>query len=499
VSERFDVIVAGAGAAGLSAAGAARAAGARVAVIEKWPRIGGLSLLSSGYLRAADDHGGAASYIDRLAAGTLSPEGVNTLARYLVDAPGLLARLGAKAGATVFARFGGELAAYETGDVYDWPGAGALGWTGVDALPRFDGYPEATPGRGHELVRVLERNAGGADLRTSTRMVELVRERDGVTGAVVDGPAGRETLHASGGVVLATGGFEFDAEALADHVAVPGIAPIGHRGNTGDGLRLATAIGAASWHLGNVHGSYGFRVPGREIAIRNHLGGGRRDERPVAWILVDRRGRRFTNEAPRAPQDTPWQALGALDHETGEPAANPGWLIFDDDGRRLGPVGKPAWSRAEDRYDWSPDNTAEIQSGAIVAAATLADLADRIGLDRHELERTVERWNAHVEAGADPFGRPAGTMVPLRTPPFHALRTIPIVSNTHGGPRHDGLQRVLDPAGEPIPGLWAAGELGSWFGYRYLLGGNLTEALVGGTAAGAAAAARARSAWELTG
>ena len=80
-------------------------------------------------------------------------------------------------------------------------------------------------------------------------------------------------------------------------------------------------------------------------------------------------------------------------------------------------------------------------------------------------------------------------MVALREPPYHVAPVWPVVSNTQGGPVHDARQRVLDPFGEPIPGLYAAGELGSAFGHLYMSGGNLAECFIGGRIAGRAAAA----------
>ena len=77
-------------------------------------------------------------------------------------------------------------------------------------------------------------------------------------------------------------------------------------------------------------------------------------------------------------------------------------------------------------------------------------------------------------------------------PPWHVARVWPIVSNTQGGPVHDHAQRVLDPYGEPIPRLYAAGELGSVFGRLYLSGGNLAECFIGGRIAGCEAAAQRR-------
>jgi predicted oxidoreductase len=78
--------------------------------------------------------------------------------------------------------------------------------------------------------------------------------------------------------------------------------------------------------------------------------------------------------------------------------------------------------------------------------------------------------------------------VPIATPPFYFGEVWPVVSNTQGGPVHDERQRVLDPFGEPIPGLYVAGELGSIWGYLYLSGGNLAECFITGRIAGEVAA-----------
>ncbi len=71
-------------------------------------------------------------------------------------------------------------------------------------------------------------------------------------------------------------------------------------------------------------------------------------------------------------------------------------------------------------------------------------------------------------------------MMALRTPPYYAGEIWPVVINTHGGPVHNAHQQVLDPYGEPIPRLYAAGELGGVFGHIYMAGGNLAECFVGG-------------------
>jgi succinate dehydrogenase/fumarate reductase flavoprotein subunit len=79
-------------------------------------------------------------------------------------------------------------------------------------------------------------------------------------------------------------------------------------------------------------------------------------------------------------------------------------------------------------------------------------------------------------------------MMPIEEPPVHGAPIWPVVSNTQGGPVHDGQQRVIDVFGAPIPRLFAAGELGSSFGHLYMSGGNIAECFVSGRIAGTGAA-----------
>ena len=82
------------------------------------------------------------------------------------------------------------------------------------------------------------------------------------------------------------------------------------------------------------------------------------------------------------------------------------------------------------------------------------------------------------------FGRPAGSMMPIGRPPFYTGEVWPVVSNTQGGPVHSAKQQIIDVNDKPIPRLYAAGELGSSFGYLYLAGGNISECFITGRIAG---------------
>ena len=89
------------------------------------------------------------------------------------------------------------------------------------------------------------------------------------------------------------------------------------------------------------------------------------------------------------------------------------------------------------------------------------------------------------DAGSDiDFARPPGSMMRIEAPPFYGAPVWATVSNTQGGPVHDARQRVIDAFGDPIPRLYAAGELGSSFGHLYLSGGNIAECFVTGRIAG---------------
>ena len=125
---------------------------------------------------------------------------------------------------------------------------------------------------------------------------------------------------------------------------------------------------------------------------------------------------------------------------------------------------------------------AELQKGWIVSGETVAELASNIGVPPVILENTVQLWNRYCQVGKDlDFGRNPLELVPLDSPPFYAIKLFPGGSNTLGGPRKNSRAQVVNPFGEPILGLYAAGECGSVFGMLYPAGGgNLAECIAFG-------------------
>lgn len=256
---------------------------------------------------------------------------------------------------------------------------------------------------------------------------------------------------------------------------------------------MAQKAGAGLWHMWLVHGSYGFRVPGLPVAVRHTFDAYQDPTRPMPWIAVDQAGRRFMNEYPPAVQDTPIRPLEYYDADLQRFPRVPCYLVFDEEGRALEPIGRTMASSSAVEFTGSRDNRREIESGVICQADTLPGLAERISVDPQQLLATVGDWNRTCESRGDPeFHRPLETMMAIRTPPYYAVPAWPLISNTQGGPVHDAQQQVLDSFGEPIPGLYAAGELGSIFGHLYLLGRNLSECFIGGQIAGRVAAERSK-------
>jgi succinate dehydrogenase/fumarate reductase flavoprotein subunit len=161
----------------------------------------------------------------------------------------------------------------------------------------------------------------------------------------------------------------------------------------------------------------------------------------------------------------------------------PLWAIFDEQTRRRGPLSRGTAGYNRDLYSWSLDNTAEIAKGWILQGKTMGELASRISVEPKVLEETLSRFNQNCKAGKDEFGRAREDLRPLEGP-FYAIQLWPALINTQGGPRRDKESRVLDPDGRPIPRLYAAGELGSIWGYLYQGACNIGEALVFGRIAG---------------
>ncbi len=490
MTERFDVVVVGFGYAGGVAAIAAHDAGARVLLIEKQPSPGGISVCSAGGVRCTDAPAQALAYLRATNGGTTPEPVLRALAEGMAEMPGFVGGLARAVGATASVR--------PAPGNYPYPGCDAFGFVNIDDVPGFDPMRDFPAVRGAaagaRLFQVVLANvrARGIDVRCGTPAGRLLIEGGKVAGLRA---AGQDI--AAPAVILATGGFEGDPEIQRQYWSMNPVLSAAIRTNTGDGMRMAQAAGAQLWHMWHYHGSYGFRHPDPAYPFGIRLKRlpdwradlGLREDVAMSWILVDRAGRRFMNEYEPYMQDTGHRALEGFDFTGPTTPRIPALLIVDAAGHRRYPLSAPTWHDTEIAQTYGQAGPRDFDDAILQVFDTLAALADHFGLDPGVLAASVRAWNAQIASEApDPFGRQGASRLPIATAPFRAAPIWPIVSNTQGGPAHDARQRVLDAFGDPIPGLFEAGEIGSVFGHIYMSGGNLAECFTGGRIAGREAA-----------
>jgi succinate dehydrogenase/fumarate reductase flavoprotein subunit len=304
-----------------------------------------------------------------------------------------------------------------------------------------------------------------ASLHLNSPLVELVTENDGVVGAVVEQDGRRRTIRTPAGVLLATGGFE-NNPALRQRFGVPGDArdTMGAPSNLGRALEAALAAGAATDLMDQAWWSPGLTHPDGRSAFSLWFTGG---------IFVNQDGKRFVNES--GPYDRIGKA--AIDQIACGAMTLPFWMIYDDREGLVPPVKATNVSMVEpERY---------VEAGLWHTADTLPELAAKIGVDAENLVSTVKRFNEFVAAGTDEdFGRGdeaydrafsggRSPMIPIEVAPYHAASFGLSDLGTKGGLVTDSHARVLDTDGDPIIGLYAAGNtMAAVSGTVYPGGGN---------------------------
>lgn len=318
-------------------------------------------------------------------------------------------------------------------------------------------------------------DARGVPVWTECPVTDLVVDDGRVIGVHATREGEPITVRARQGVLLAAGGFSHNAEMRRAHAPDRRQQPrwsIANPGDTGDALQAAMDLGARTdlmdeaWWLPTPRGG----KFGQSTLVDARF-------RPGA-IFVDAEGHRFVNEA------NSYMEIGRAMYERDRTAqAVPCWLVFDDGYRRR-------YSHGLSRPGKLPKGL--IESGTLKKADTIEALAVECGIDPQGLAAEVERFNRGAAEGRDPdFGRgasaynramgdpghrPNPSLGPLARAPFYAVQVVPSDIGTCGGLVTDADARVLRDDGEPIPGLYAAGNITATVMGRHYLGAGASIA-----------------------
>jgi succinate dehydrogenase/fumarate reductase flavoprotein subunit len=333
----------------------------------------------------------------------------------------------------------------------------------------------------------------GVAPRTNARAVELIGDSSAITGVRISADGMDIRVRAGSGVVLATGGFEWDTQLVEAYLRGPMHGAVSPPNNTGDGLRMAMAHGADLANMGEAWWVPIVQLPGDTFQGHPRSRSVRLERTRPRSIIVNRAGKRFLNEAGEYNSMAgPFQYLDPRDGYANDPA----WIVFDSlHLKRYGFLGVAPGEPAPEWFSPSAD---------------LAELGAKTGIDADGLARTLAAWNDNVAHETDPdFGRGSSaydgywgddkatttagkTLGPIDTAPYYAVPVSVGAMGTKGGPRTDRDGRVLHVNGSVIPGLFAAGNaMAGATGKAYGgAGGTLGPAMVFGYRAGLAVSAR---------
>ena len=481
----MDVVIVGFGAAGATAAMAAHDAGANVVVIEKAPHAhrGGNSRVSGQIVFWPDDVVQAESYFRAMAGPFMDHIPDEMVHAWAVEM---------HANRPWLEAMGMQVENVHSVEYPDLPGSGCV----KVLLHRKGPYGEA---RLWDEVIEPAFARRGIPVLYETQALRLSKRGESVCGVEAVSNGARIQISARRAVILASGGFQNDQAMVRNHLTdMPYCYPLGTPYNTGDGIRMAMQAGAELWHMNNIAGPYlAFKAPGIPVGAR--LGA----LNAHSYLYVGCDATRFVSESANFLVKDGRQ-LSPIKHgkilRNGRyvqyPCPVPIFIVFDEAVRRAGALCSRAagfrfgWDVMHgDPYEWSADNSREIEKGWIVRADSVSELARRIGLDAPALEQTVNVYNTACAEGDDrEWHRPVDTLRPLREAPFYAMQLFPAMLNTQGGPVRNSKSQVIGTDRLPIPRLYSAGELGSIYSHRYQAGGNLGECFAFGRIAGRNAA-----------
>ena len=426
-----EIVIVGAGGAGMAAAIMAHQAGKDFVILEKMPYVGGNTTKATGGMNAAETHyqkeQGIQDSVELFAKDTMEgghnlndPELVQTLAAESAGAIDWLDSIGA-----------------------DLP---KISFSGGASVNRIHAPADGSAVGNYLVDKFSEKLAElGVEVMLNTKATELIMEDGKIAGVKAEGKDANYTIKAKA-VILATGGFGANLEMIAGYRPdLQGTVTTNAPGATGDGIEMAQAVGAALVDIEQIQLHPTVEQTTSMLITESVRGDGA--------ILVNQTGHRFTNELLTR------DAVSAAElAQEGQYA----YIIFDQHLRDN--------LKAIEKY---------VKNGLTVQADTIEELARKLDIYPYFLTMTLNEWNEAVATQNDAeFGRTTGMDNNLTTPPYYAIKIAPGIHHTMGGVKINTSAQVIDTEGNAIPGLFAAGEVTGGVHGGNRLGGNAVADIV---------------------
>ena len=497
IEETVDVVVVGAGGAGMTAAITATDAGKKVIVVESQPIAGGNSVRSTGGMNAAKtpyqdknefkEAAGVEKTLATAAEKFADNETITALAAtvksqwdaYQANPQGYFDSVELMELDTLIGGKGKnnpelvKTLAENSAAAIEWlasigaevKNVGAFGGASVKRIHRPVNADGKVTAVGAYIVPILEKNLQDRNVQFlfDTTANEIIMKDGKAVGIKATGKDGHKVTINAKSVVIATGGFGANAEMVEKYKPeLKGFATTNAEGAQGQGIEMATAVGAATVDMDQIqiHPTVHIEEDGNAHLITEGLRGD-------GAILVNAEGKRFYDEV--STRDKVSAAIIAQPEKSA-------WLVVD-----------------QSMVDKSAVIAGYIKSGYTVTGATYEELAKAMGVDEATFVSTMNTWNQAVEAKSDAEFNRTSFANPLTAAPYYAIKITPAVHHTMGGIVINPKAEVLNEKGEVISGLFAAGEVtGGVHGANRLGGNAVADFVVFGRISGQSAADNAK-------
>ena len=485
-----DVVVVGAGGAGMTAAITAAGEGKSVVILESQSMVGGNSVRATGGMNAGktvyqdeNEFGESAGvektlktaaekYADNETITALAKTVSEQWAAYQANPTGYFDSVELMELDTMIGGKGindpelVETLCANSADAIDWldehgitlHNVSSFGGASVKRIHRPVNAEGKTVSVGSYMIPLLQENCekAGVKMMLDTTATEILTDANGAAvGVKATGASGETVTVNAKAVVLASGGFGANLDMVVKYKPeLKGFMTTNAPGIQGQGIEMAQAIGAATVDMDQIQIHPTVEANTAALITEGLRGDGA--------VLINAEGKRFIDE------------VGTRDVVSAAEIAQTGsysWLVVD-----------------QAMVDASSVIQGYIKKGYTVTGETYEELGKAMGVDAAAFAETMEKWNGYVEAKNDPdFGRTSFAN-PLNTAPYYAVKVTAGVHHTMGGLKINANTEVLNEKGEVIPGLFAAGEVtGGVHGANRLGGNAVADFTVFGRIAGAAA------------